>query len=273
MVNARLGIVVLLAFASACLVAAYAGMHAGERSEKYVLPPTGGVQSSSASADSGSACRFSAASIRADLFGTPVPSVVKPVIARKQATPQVLAVTSSPTPDPLNDYSITGIGALNGERYVLFEDKKTKEGRWLKVGDDIEGSKIAEIDDSGVTLSSNQRMALNDKYDLTPLDKDAAYLGGRVTKHEGMEHEGTASKLAVSLLQSVNGTVTQVKRPPAEDLEKLNDDAFKGKVPLKEYHDRINAAAPVSTYNDIYVSYKLTTDSANVESFAVTKEK
>jgi len=185
--------------------------------------------------------------------------------------PSVVA-EAPPAPDPLAGYSLTGLVETDGEMYALLEDNKTKVGTWFRVGDEVSGLKISSINASGMTLSGEQgdrRIALNEKFDLTPLDKDANYMGGRVTNHEDMETDTGTKKLAVTLLARLDGLVYG-NTTGGTDFRKLNDDAFEGKVPLNEYHERVNAAKPTPLYlNDIDVSYGVLSNATYKEAIIV----
>ncbi len=209
--------------------------------------------------------------IPANLFGDPAPVPTKPgslLVESKQAAKPVVESTP-PLPDPTVKYIVTGVVESEEGRYALIEDRKTREGRFGRLGDSVDGFVVTDIDAGGLRLrgeAGGGAIAMNEKYDLTPLDRDAPYLGGRITKHG---EYGAAEQFAAILLPTpvsldLMGTLdSYIVLRGGEVFKKLNSEAFEGKLPLKEYHDRVNAAQPVVT-NSLVVSYTRFTDDISI---------
>jgi hypothetical protein len=71
--------------------------------------------------------------------------------------------------------------------YELLENQQSGEARYVVAGDGIGGLRVAGFDRHEIRLEANgtwRQIAMNDDFDLVPLDRDAAYLGGRVTPHD-----------------------------------------------------------------------------------------
>lgn len=184
--------------------------------------------------------------IRADLFGgaepipPPVPAAVPPKARPVPATP-----VSTPGPDPLDKYHVTGIAEMDGERYACVENRETKVGEWVRAGQPVGDATVRAVEKGGIVLESaagEKRLALNDRFDLVPLDRDAAYLGGRVTRHDGQEanFEARTGARVVQLndLKLASNRIYVV----GENFKELANQAFEGKIDLQEYHDRVNGA-------------------------------
>lgn len=117
------------------------------------------------------------AGVRADIFGSP-PAAPTPVI-----TPSLPTTPPAPVEpaviDPFVDYAYTGTIVMGGQPMALVENSKTKEGTYLKVGDQLLGGTVTEVTERGVTLTIAGRprtLSKTEDFSLTPLDKDAAYL-------------------------------------------------------------------------------------------------
>ncbi len=114
--------------------------------------------------------------VRGDLFAMPG---AKPAVLPKPEPPKV--ETPAPAPeviDPFADYAYTGSVAMGSEYVALVENAKTKEGVYLRKGDQFMGGTVSEVTDKGVTVAvagSAKTLYKSDEYKLTPLDKDAEF--------------------------------------------------------------------------------------------------
>ncbi len=114
--------------------------------------------------------------VRADIFGAA--SVPEPVVKVEQPKPTLPA----PAPeviDPFADYAYTGTIMMGEQALALIENSKTKEGTYVKVGDQLIGGVVTEVTDRGVTINvagKPRTLYKTEDFKLTPLDKDAAFL-------------------------------------------------------------------------------------------------
>lgn len=115
--------------------------------------------------------------VRGDLFTMPGAkeiAVIRPEPPKVEPTPP-------PAPeviDPFADYAYTGTVVMGDEFVALIENAKTKEGTYLRRGDQFMGGTVSEITDKGVTVTvAGTPRILNktDEFKLTPLDKDAEF--------------------------------------------------------------------------------------------------
>src|SRR5438309_11218319 len=68
---------------------------------------------------------------------------------------------------------------MGGERMALVENRKTRVGKYLSVGDAVEGATVSAIDEKSISLQlggSPHSLALNTDYKLVPLARSADYL-------------------------------------------------------------------------------------------------
>lgn len=113
--------------------------------------------------------------VRPDLFGSP--SAPTPLVKPEPPKP-VVAPAEPDIIDPFADYAYTGTIMMGDQALALVENSKTKEGIYVKVGDQLIGGTVTEVSDRGVTIAvAGKPRTLNktDEYSLTPLDKDAAF--------------------------------------------------------------------------------------------------
>src|SRR5215831_13726044 len=90
--------------------------------------------------------------IRGDLFGQSIPPP-QPIAAKTTSKKAPAAVAPIP-PDPLAGYTYTGMVSRDGVTYALLEDKKTKEGVFVKIGDVFQGFVVDAIRPDGITFKS-----------------------------------------------------------------------------------------------------------------------
>lgn len=121
---------------------------------------------------------FYTGEVRSDLFSAPQPPAPpKPKPAPVKPAPAPI-VPVAPV-NPFADWAYTGTVTMNDTMMALLENTKTKEGRYVKVGEDFIGAKVGDITDQMVTLQSAGKpwqLAKSDNITVTPLDKSAAFL-------------------------------------------------------------------------------------------------
>ncbi len=115
--------------------------------------------------------------VRGDLFA--MPGAKQPVLVKPE--PPKVETTPPPTPeviDPFADYAYTGSVTMGDDHVALVENAKTKEGVYLRKGDQFMGGTVSEVTDKGVTISvagSAKTLYKTEEFKLTPLDKDAEF--------------------------------------------------------------------------------------------------
>jgi hypothetical protein len=112
------------------------------------------------------------------LVGPPAPVAPAPPSGAPPAPPA--------PPDPLKDWAYTGTVAIGADVYAVFENKASKQGRYLKAGDGLEGAVIDQVgqDEVALTLGGAQRMlSKSSAFNATPLN--AAGGGGAPTGNPG----------------------------------------------------------------------------------------
>jgi hypothetical protein len=171
--------------------------------------------------------------IRSDLFGQPVQSVPVQFVHRKRAaTPTILP---SP-PNPLADYTFTGVVSRDGITYALLEDRKTKDGFYVRVGDVFKDFTVDAITPKGITFRTRagpKTIAMRDDYSLIPLDKNTYPFedGVRLTDQPTRYSE----TIRTFLVSRING---EMALSVGEDIAKLKDDVFDGKMTAEEFNQR-----------------------------------
>lgn len=123
--------------------------------------------------------------VRADLFGSPA-AQEQPVVKVEQPQPALPQMPEPEVVDPFVDYAYTGTIMMGGQALALVENSKTKEGTYLRQGDQFMGGTVTEVTDRGVTITvagKARTLAKSEDFRLTPLDKDAPF---RTTNPQGM---------------------------------------------------------------------------------------
>lgn len=118
--------------------------------------------------------------IRGDLFLAPhaIAPARPPVMPAAQSSAAPPRSVAAPE-DPLVDYAYTGAVTLGEQRLALVENRKTRVGRYVSVGDAFGGGTVAGIDERTLTVrigSTPRRLALNEDFKLVPLDRSAAWM-------------------------------------------------------------------------------------------------
>ncbi len=121
--------------------------------------------------------------VRQNLFSAPQPPPPpKPKPKPKPAPkpPPRVIVPVAPI-NPFADWSYTGTVKMGDKTMALLENVKTKEGKYVAVGDSFMGATVGSVTDQTVTLQSGGKptlLARSDNITVTPLDKSAGFLGG-----------------------------------------------------------------------------------------------
>ena len=100
---------------------------------------------------------------------TPVPpaDVKKPEAPPAGAPPVVPA-----PPDPLSGWVYSGTVAIGSDVYAVVENKTSKQGRYMKVGDNLEGFTIDQVAQGELVLTLNgqpRNLAKSTAFNVTPL--------------------------------------------------------------------------------------------------------
>ena len=107
--------------------------------------------------------------------------------------PPIDAATTTAPVDPFVDFAYTGTVTTGNQTLAIIENKKTKEGQFLHVGDSFMGYRIDRIELASLNLSlggQKKMLAKNDDYKLTPLDKDAANTAPTAARAQGGPNAG-----------------------------------------------------------------------------------
>jgi hypothetical protein len=106
----------------------------------------------------------------------PEASVVKPVKAEKSLTEATPAVVPWTMPDRFTNYVYTGSVTIDGQIQALIENTRTREGWYLKAGDNFQGAAVTSIDAQSVTLDVDGEPRLFAKsgyFNAVPLNASA----------------------------------------------------------------------------------------------------
>jgi hypothetical protein len=111
------------------------------------------------------------------LIGPPAPPVLpsadkQPEVKKPDAAPVAAPPKAPEAPDPLKDWVYSGTVAIGDDVYAVLENKASKQGRYLKRGDNLEGATIEGIaqDELSVTLNGAPRtLAKSTAFGATPL--------------------------------------------------------------------------------------------------------
>ena len=123
---------------------------------------------------------FYTQTVRSGLFSAPQPPAPAPV---KIVAPPPAPKPTPPIPvppvvvDPFAQWAYTGTITQGDQTIALLENTQTKEGQFLKVGDNLMGAQVKSVTDQMVTLESAGKprmLAKSDNITVTPLDRSAA---------------------------------------------------------------------------------------------------
>jgi hypothetical protein len=103
-----------------------------------------------------------------------LPLVGPPVTAKPPETAPPAAPAKPPEPpDPLKDWVYSGTVAIGGDVYAVLENKSSKQGRYLKAGDVLEGATIENVAQTELALTWNgapRTLAKSSAFNATPLN-------------------------------------------------------------------------------------------------------
>lgn len=103
-----------------------------------------------------------------------LPPVEKPAEAKKPETaPPAASVKPPETPDPLKDWVYSGTVAIGGDVYAVVENKASKQGRYLKAGEELQGAIVESVTQTelGLTLNGAPRtLPKSSAFNVTPLN-------------------------------------------------------------------------------------------------------
>lgn len=129
---------------------------------------------------------FYAKGVRGTLFSAPQPPpIAKPravVVKPVPPPPRIIVPEVKPVEvNPFADWSYTGTVTVGETKMALIENSKTREGRYLKQGEEFQGAQVSQVTDQMVTMTAGTKpylLAKSDNINIVPLDKSAPYLSG-----------------------------------------------------------------------------------------------
>jgi len=124
------------------------------------------------------AVEFYTGEVRESLFAAPQPPQPKPAPA-PAPKPQPTAPVAPVVVDPFAGWVYSGTVKMGDVTMALLENSSTKDGKFVKVGEDFIGAKVESIDDRSITLNLSgisRYISKSETVNLTPLDKSAAFL-------------------------------------------------------------------------------------------------
>ena len=108
-----------------------------------------------------------------------LPPASAPASAEKPATPSTGAtpppVAAAP-PDPLKDWTYVGTVAIGPDVYAVVENKASKQGRYVRVGENFEGAVVEQIGQSAILVSlagASRTLTKSSTFNATPLNASA----------------------------------------------------------------------------------------------------
>jgi hypothetical protein len=219
--------------------------------------------------------------INPGLFGEGELTKLKPApVPFKKATPVVSPPTANP-PDPLANLVYTGFVHSNEQEYALIEDRKTRQGWYLQVGDALGDGVVSKIEAGGIEIKpsvegqSPRILAMNSRYSLTPLDKGA--IGGDEARQvEVMSGEEKLVELDLSGTMykhwlTDTSSVLLNQRISEEEAQHLMNEVSEGRITAEEAANRglRNAESPAS----LILSYKVLSNWSYDDTAAVWEAK
>ena len=158
--------------------------------------------SDTASADTGSrrSLDFYAKGVRSSLFSAPQPPPpAKPKPIPVQPAPKPKPIYIPPVVpveiNPFADWSYTGTVTMGETKMALVENTKTKEGQYLKQGENFLGAQVSQVTDQMVSFMAGSKpylLAKSDNVNVVQLDRSAPYLNGGQPGAPGQPQPGGA---------------------------------------------------------------------------------
>jgi hypothetical protein len=186
--------------------------------------------------------------INPGLFGEGAPVKAKAISAPvMKAMPVAPAVAVQPLQDPLAGYVYTGFVHSNGQPVALIENKKTREGFYLQVGDAFGDGIVNKIESGSVEIKPSlagqtpRLLPMNTRYSLTPLDKGE--IGGEELR-QVEAFDGAVQKLSVTYNglnynRWINGYDTLLRSGISEEeAQHLQNEVFEGRLTAEEATQR-----------------------------------
>ena len=189
-----------------------------------------------------------------ELFGNPpAPTPPPPLPAAPAAPPPP---PPQPPPDPLANHAFAGLVTIDGRQYGLLENRQTRAGEYVTIGDEVEGFRVTGVDRSGVSLSKDadaRRLAMNDRYSLVPLSKDA-----ESGPAPAVQQQLAVERSQILYLNTLNDSFISVKLRftgnNREEVEKANNDFFAGKISQQEYDAKTSNRGGSSLWSTGFIS-------------------
>lgn len=128
---------------------------------------------------------FYTEAVRGSMFSPPQPP--KPVEKPAPKPPPAPVVPVMPI-NPFANWTYTGTVHVGDQIMALIENSQTKEGQYVKVGDNFMGASVSAITDQMVTLMASGKpnmLAKSDNITLTPLDKNADFMNAQTQQQPG----------------------------------------------------------------------------------------
>jgi hypothetical protein len=212
--------------------------------------------------------------INPGLFGEGAPARAKPAsVPVKKVSPISPPVTAPLPANPLADFVYTGFVQANGQQVALIENKKSREGFYLQIGDAFGDGIVNKIEAGSVEIKpttagqASRFLPMNTRYSLTPLDK--GNIGGddarqvevidNATQNLSLTFNGQIYKTWMNNSYSkVFGGISE------EEAQHLQNEVFEGRMTAEEaaQHGLGNGASTVNYYG-LKVLTDWSYDSAN----------
>ena len=149
---------------------------------------------------------FYTQTVRGNLFNAPQPPAQKPVYVAPPKPEKPIPVPPAPIPSPFASWSYTGTVTMGDQTIGLLENTQTKDGQYVKAGDNFMGAQVVSVTDQMVTLKSGKTptlLAKSDNITVTPLDRSAAPTSAN-QQNQGPQNPAQQLTNAIMSLQSQN---------------------------------------------------------------------
>lgn len=122
---------------------------------------------------------FYTQTVRGGLFNAPEPPQPKPVVVQppKKEVKEQPVVVVIPDENPFEKWIYTGTINQGGQVTALVENLETKEGRFIKLGDEMLGARATVVDETHVMFTIGKKkpyeLGKSANMSMTPLDRTA----------------------------------------------------------------------------------------------------
>jgi len=121
---------------------------------------------------------FYTGSVRGGLFSAPEPPAPKQpkVVETPKALKEPKVDVQPEEVNPFDNWTYSGIITSGTEKIAVIENRTTKEGVFLKVGDSTQGARLTEIENNMLTFKAGKKpyyLAQSQNMNVTPLDRSA----------------------------------------------------------------------------------------------------